>query len=82
MAVLLEIQVFADVAVSICEQLPTFRVGRDSSVGIALRAGRSGDRIPVGASFRTRPDRPWGPSSVLYNAYRAFPGGKAVVAWR
>ena len=37
MAVLLEIQVFTDVTVSICEQLPTSRVGRDSSVGIATR---------------------------------------------
>jgi len=25
--------------------------------------------------FRTRPDRPWGPPSHLYNAYRvSFPG--------
>jgi hypothetical protein len=31
-----------------------------------LRAGRSGDRIPVGGEiFRTRPDRPWGPPSLL-----------------
>jgi len=42
-----------------------------------LRAGRSGDRIPVGVEiFRTCPDRPWGPPSLLYNEYRVFPGGK------
>ena len=42
-----------------------------------LRAGRSGDRIPVGGEiFRTCPDRPWGPPSLLYNGYRVFPGGK------
>jgi hypothetical protein len=29
----------------------------------------------------TRPDRPWGPPSLLYNGYRVFPGGKAVGAW-
>jgi hypothetical protein len=23
-----------------------------------------------------RPDRPWGPSRLLYNGYRVFPGGK------
>jgi hypothetical protein len=30
----------------------------------------------VGEIFRTCPDRPWGPSSLLYNGYWAFPGGK------
>jgi hypothetical protein len=30
-----------------------------------------------GQIFRTRPDRPWGPPSLLYNRYRAsFPGVK------
>jgi hypothetical protein len=55
-------------------------VGRRSVVGIAttLRAGRSGDRIPVGGEiFRSRSDRPWGPPSLLYNGYRvSFPGIK------
>ena len=27
--------------------------------------------------FRTCPDRPWGPPSLLYNGYRAFPGVKS-----
>jgi hypothetical protein len=44
----------------------------------SIRAGRSGDRIPVGSEiFRIRPDRPWGPPSLLYNGYRVFHGGKA-----
>jgi len=56
--------------------------GRDSSVD-SLRAGRSGDRIPVGGkTFSTRPDRSWGPPSLLYNEYRVFTGCKAVGAWR
>jgi hypothetical protein len=44
----------------------------------SLRAGRSGDRIPLGdETFRSRPDRPWGPPSLLYNVYRvSFPGVK------
>jgi len=29
-----------------------------------------------GEIFRTCPNRPWGPPSFLYNAYRVFPGGK------
>jgi len=42
-----------------------------------LRAGRSGDRIPLGGEiFRTCPDRPLNPPSFLYNGYRVFPGGK------
>jgi hypothetical protein len=26
--------------------------------------------------FRTCPDWPWGPPSLLYNGYRVFPGGR------
>ena len=54
-------------------------MGRDSSVGIATRYGL--DCPGVGEIFRTRPDRPWGLPSLLYNGYRAFPGGKAAGAW-
>jgi hypothetical protein len=34
-----------------------------------------------GEIFRTRPDRPWDPPSLLYNGHRVFPGGKAAGAW-
>jgi len=36
----------------------------------------------MGEIFRTHPDRPWCPPSLLYNEYRVFPGGKAAGAWR
>jgi len=29
-----------------------------------------------GENFLICPDRPWGPSSLLYNGYRVFTGGK------
>ena len=49
----------------------------------SLRAGQSGVQIPVGGEiFCTRPDRSWGPSSLLYNGYWVFPGGKAAETWR
>jgi hypothetical protein len=32
--------------------------------------------------FRTRPERPWGPPSLLSNGYRFFPADKAAEAWR
>jgi hypothetical protein len=35
-----------------------------------------------GEIFRTCPDRPWGPSSFLYNGCRVHPEGKAAGAWR
>jgi hypothetical protein len=53
-------------------------VGRDGSVGITTGYGLDGPGIESrwGAN-RTRPDRPWGPPSHLYNGYRvSFPGVK------
>ena len=31
--------------------------------------------------FRNRPDRPWGPPSLLYNGYRAIPMENATEGW-
>jgi hypothetical protein len=53
--------------------------GLNSSVGIAARYGLGSPGIESrwgGEIFRTRPDRPWGPPSILHNGYRVFPGGK------
>jgi len=36
-----------------------------SSVGIATMGWMVWDRIPVGTRFSSRPDRPWGPPSLL-----------------
>ena len=49
-----------------------------SSVGTATGYGLDGPGIESrwGEIFRTCPDRPWGPPSLLYNGYRVFPGGK------
>jgi hypothetical protein len=46
--------------------------GRDSVVGIATRYWLDGPGSNPGRSeiFRSRPDRPWGPPSLLYNGYR------------
>ena len=40
-----------------------------------LQAGRSGIKSRWGEIFRL-PDRPWCPTSLLYNGYRVFPGGR------
>jgi len=53
--------------------------GPGSSVDIAAGYGLDGPGIESrwgGEIFRTCPDRPWGPHSLLYNGYRIFPGGK------
>ena len=50
-----------------------------SSVGIATGYGLDGPGIESrwgSEIFRTCPDRPWGPPSLLYNGYRVFPEGK------
>ena len=57
--------------------------GKSSPYSDSLQAGWSWDRILVGDRiFRTSPDHPWGPPSLLYNGYRVFPGGKAAREWR
>jgi hypothetical protein len=50
--------------------------GPGSSVGISTgyRLDGPGIEFRVGEIFRTCPNRPWGPPSLLYNGYRAFPG--------
>jgi hypothetical protein len=55
------------------------RPGHHSRYSDSLRAGRSGDRIPVGARFSAPVHT--GPPILLYNRYRVFPGGKAAGAW-
>ena len=48
-----------------------------SSVSIASDYGLDGSGSnPGGTRFSARPDRPWGPPSLLYNGYRVFPGVK------
>ena len=44
----------------------------------SLPVKRFGDRIPAGGElFLTRPDRPLGPTNLLYKGYRvSFPGIK------
>ena len=56
------------------------RVGAGSVVGIAIAYGLEGPGIESrwGEIFRTSPDRPGGPPSLLYNGYRVFPGGKVL----
>jgi len=52
--------------------------GPGNVVSIATAYGLDGPGIEFrwGEIFRTSPDRPWGPPSLLYNGYRVFPGGK------
>ena len=58
----------------------TVRCGPGSSVGIVTAYGLDGPGIESrwGEIFRTSPDRPWGPPSLLYNGYRVFLGGKVL----
>ena len=47
-------------------------------VGIASGSGLDYPEIEPGGDeiFRTCPERPWGPPSLLYNGHRVFPGSK------
>ena len=56
----------------------SFAVGRVAQSVQRLATGQTGWGSNPGGSeiFRTCPDRPWGPPSLLYSGYRLFPGGK------
>jgi len=59
-------------------------MGRNSPVDITTRYGLDGLQIESrwwARYFRTRPDRLWGPPSLLYNRYQVFLGGKAAGTW-
>ena len=63
--------------------LYTEKGGRNSSDGIATRYGLDGPEIESQweRDFPP-PSRPaLGPTSLLYNGYQVFPGGKAAGAW-
>jgi len=52
-----------------------FERGLGSSVGIATDYGLDGPGSnPGGDEIYGRPNRLWGPHSLLYNGYRVFPG--------
>ena len=55
-----------------------WKSGPGSVVGVTTAYGLDGPGIESrwGEIFRTYPDRPWGPPSLLYNGYRVVPGGK------
>ena len=63
---------------SLYYSVTTANLGPRSSVVIATGYGLDGPGSNPGGGeiFRTCPDRPWGPPSLLYNGYRVFPGGK------
>jgi len=57
-----------------------FPGGPGSVFGIATAYSLDGPGIDSrwGEIFRTSQERPWGPTSLLYNVYRVFPGGKVL----
>ena len=51
--------------------------GSGISVGMAIDYGLDGPGIEsLWGEIFPRPDRPWGPPSLLYNGYRVFSGDK------
>ena len=51
--------------------------GPGIAVGVATDYGLEGPGSnPGGGEIFPRPERPWGPPSLLQNGYRVLPGGK------
>jgi hypothetical protein len=57
------------------------RMVNNKNVYLGRVVNNKNKRSRGGEIFRTRPERPWGPLSLLYNGYRVLPGGKAAEAW-
>ena len=75
-----KILALCEISFSYLQYLKWIVSGPGSVVGIATAYGLGGPGIESrwGESFRTSPDRPCGPTSLLYNGYRVFPGGKVL----
>ena len=70
------VQTITSMGSDLCVSL-TKQSGSGSSVGTATGYGLDGPGIESRCGreiFRTCPDRPWLPPSLLYNGYRVFPG--------
>ena len=62
---------------------PKLRAGiAQSAKRLATGWTARGSNPGGGRDFSTRPDMPEGQTSLLYNGYRVFPGGKAAGAFR
>jgi len=67
---------------SLCVIYSLYGSGQVSRCSDSIRAWRSGGSKPGGGEiFRTSPDRPCGPLSILYSWYRVFHGSKAAGTW-
>jgi len=54
------------------------QISRATRFGLTVRGSNTGG----GDIFRTRPERPWVPPSILYSGYRVIPGYKEAGVWR
>jgi hypothetical protein len=68
-----------DVVTNVYWSLYLLFVGRVAQLVQRLATGWKvrGSNPGGGEIFRICPERTWGPSSLLYNGYLVFPGGKA-----
>jgi hypothetical protein len=77
-----EIKVLNSVLLEVLTFSTCIGIGNKKSIGTPKGEPVWKKKNPGGGEiFYTRPDRPWGPPSLLYNGYRVCPGGKAAGAW-